>query len=74
MEIRRSQANVKSVEAAINLKSQQSAKQCENTDESTTLTSTEDDAHSDRVKSTDNPTEKANRVRVITNFVQTQFF
>lgn len=40
---RRTQANVKSVEAALHLQSQQNNDQYENTDESATLTVTEDE-------------------------------
>lgn len=65
IETRRSQADVKSVEAALNLQSRHSAKQSENTDESATLTSTEDDANEDVAKQSDDLSEKAAPVSFI---------
>lgn len=59
IEMRRAQADVKSVEAALNLQSQNKAKLSENTDESATLTSTEDDA----AKQSDEPSGKVTHVR-----------
>lgn len=58
-ETRRSQADVKKVEAALNLQSKHCAKLSEKTDESAALTSTEDDA----AKQSDEPSGKATLVR-----------
>lgn len=64
----RLQANVKSVEAALNLQSQQGFEQSESTNESTTLTSTEDDANEDAEKQSNNHSGGATQVRCIQNF------
>lgn len=57
-------ACAKSVEAALNLQSQQGIIQSEHTDESTTLTLTEDDAE----KPCDDPSENVTRVRFLIIF------
>lgn len=61
---RRSQADVKSVEAALHLQSQKSIQQCEVTDESNTLTMTEDEINND-TKRNEEQSEQSQWVMVV---------
>lgn len=61
---RRSQADIKSVEAALHLQSQQSIDKYDYTDESTTLTLTEDEI-CDEIKAAENNSEQTNLVKIL---------